>query len=144
MSHATRTWISTGLLVLSALFIWIVSGDFPSQSNGYPGPGLFPRIIAIGLGISGLALLFGLKSPSQEGSEDRQGSASVGRLAGGVGLGILFPFLAPYLGLSVGAGIVCLGISFLFGLRWWLAITISLGTTGFLYLIFTLALGITV
>lgn len=144
MSEKFTTYISSALLILMALVIWLITADFPSQSDGYPGPSLFPRIIAIGLGISGLTLAF--LTRKQEVSleqPDAKAPSWIG-LGGGIGLGILFPFLAPYLGLSVSAGLVCLGIAFLFRMKWTLAITISIGAAGFLYLIFTLGLGITV
>ncbi|MEM7370193.1 MAG: tripartite tricarboxylate transporter TctB family protein [Bacteroidota bacterium] len=144
MSEKSTTYISSGLLILFALALWIATADFPTQSGGYPGPSLFPRIISIGLMISGLTLLFLSRKEEESNEPSLSAPASWQNLAGGIGLGMLFPFFAPYLGLSLGAGIVCLGIGLLFRLRWVLAITISIGATLFLYLIFTLGLGITV
>ena len=50
--------IGFGLLALAATIFWISSG-FPSMAGDPVGPALFPRIIAVGLALSGLVLAVG-------------------------------------------------------------------------------------
>ena len=51
-----RDFVS-GLLTLAlGVAMWLYAGTFPGLPEGHPGPALFPRLIAAGLALAGLAL----------------------------------------------------------------------------------------
>ena len=50
------TWdvILGGLVAIAGVFIFLQARTFPNLSGGYPGPGLFPQLLAVLLVLSGL------------------------------------------------------------------------------------------
>lgn len=129
------------LLIAVAVWLWWYSGSFPELEEGHPGPALFPRIMGVGLGISGLLFLI-LPWPAS-GKQGAGPDTSWLRLGGGVGLLVLFPLVAPHLGFKLSLGLVCLGFGLLFRLKpWWLAVLAAAGTVLFVYLTFSKLLGV--
>ena len=78
-----RIWeaLVAGLAVLLGLGTWYLSSSLPTTEEGYPGPALFPRLLAVGLVLGGLALL----GPALQGL--RQGQGWLPGLLGGLGPG---------------------------------------------------------
>lgn len=131
------------LLIAVSVWLWQYSGSFPELPEGHPGPALFPRIMSLGLGISGLLFLI-LPWPAAHKSpeKDRESETSWLRLGGGIGILILFPILSPHLGFKVTLGLVCLSFGLLFKLKPWLAGVAALGAVLFVYLTFSKLLGV--
>ena len=117
--------------------VWWMAGSFPSLEGGHPGPGLFPRVIAAGLILSGIGLLF--SSPDKT-SEAASGSSwkRVTRAAGALFVVALFPFAPPIVGI---AGL-CLVTALLLGTRLHVAIGLTVAVGGLLYGLFALVLGV--
>lgn len=134
--------ISALLLCLLGIGIWWQSGSFPSLEEGYPGPSLFPRMIAIGLLLGGIWI--GLKSFQQPSEEDASWlqQASLLKLGGGVILVGLYPILQPLIGFMGSLGLVCLGVALLLGIKPWIAVVSALGTVLFIFVTFEMLLGV--
>jgi len=52
------TYLLGALFVVLGAWVWWYSGFFPNLDGGYPGPALFPRIVALGLLLGGGGLVF--------------------------------------------------------------------------------------
>ncbi|MBX2877989.1 MAG: tripartite tricarboxylate transporter TctB family protein [Saprospiraceae bacterium] len=138
----TRDGISALLLCFLGIGIWWQSGSFPVLEEGYPGPSLFPRMIAIGLLLSGLWI--GAKSLQKKEEETHawEEMPSLLKLGGGVLLVGLYPILQPLMGFMVSLGLVCLGVALLLGIKPWIAVASALGTVLFIFVTFEMLLGV--
>lgn len=136
--------ISGILLIILAILLWWQSESYPVLDEGYPGPNLFPRIIAIGLGLIGMVLLFSnfKKKPDHAFSDLDLRSAGVLRPLLAVILVIAFPYLSPLIGFPSTLLIVTILMGFVFQLKWWKAVVTGVITVGFVYLIFSQLLGV--
>ncbi|MGI9544096.1 MAG: tripartite tricarboxylate transporter TctB family protein [Cyclobacteriaceae bacterium] len=131
--------ITTAILLILAAWIWYYSGRFPDLPEGYPGPKLFPRIIALGLALIGLGI--GVRSfmLGAKPDGDPQGSnktKSPVRLALGVLLMGLFPVISPLLGFVNSLLLVGSLLGFVLQVKWWKALLTAGITTAGIYLIF--------
>ncbi|NRB53562.1 MAG: tripartite tricarboxylate transporter TctB family protein [Saprospiraceae bacterium] len=138
----TSDSISALILCLLGIGIWWLSGSFPSLEEGYPGPSLFPRLIAIGLLLGGAWI--GVKS-LREAKEIRlefKEKPSLLKLGGGVILVAAYPILQPLIGFMLTLGLVCLGVALLLGIKPWIAIVSALGTVAFIFVTFEMLLGV--
>ena len=135
--------LNGSILLLFGGWIWWQTTSFPSLPEGYPGPALFPRLVSIGLILSGLALLI---SPDKISlvSEIRMGANKPGLIRLGVGIAAVacYPLLQPYLGFAPTLAIICFGIALLLGIRIWIAALSSVGTVLFIFLTFEKLLGV--
>lgn len=141
-SIAREKW--NGLLLIAlAAWLWWYSGKFPELPEGYPGPALFPRIMSMGLGLTGLLFLV-LHWPIKKEAlpDETLSERSWLHLGGGISVLIIFPFVSPYLGFKVTLGLVCLSFGLLFKLRPLTAVLAALGAVLFVYLTFSKLLGV--
>ena len=53
-----RDYISGIFLLALSGWLWWYTGSFPQLDEGYPGPSLFPRLIALGLFLAGISIIF--------------------------------------------------------------------------------------
>lgn len=138
----TSDGISALILILLGIGIWWQSGSFPSLEEGYPGPSLFPRLMAIGLVLGGSWI--GLKAfrEGKETSKPLQEHPSLMKLAGGVILVAVYPILQPLIGFMGSLGLVCLGVALLLGIKPWIAVVSALGTVLFIFVTFEMLLGV--
>lgn len=138
----TSDGISALILCLLGLGIWWQSGSFPSLEEGYPGPSLFPRLIAIGLVLGGAWI--GLKSirGTSELPKELKEKPSLLKLGGGVILVAAYPILQPLIGFMFSLGLVCLGVALLLGIKPWIAVVSALGTVLFIFVTFEMLLGV--
>ena len=127
------------LLVLIGGLVWWQSAAFPTLEEGYPGPSLFPRIISVGLILTGGLLLFSRVVKKDEVTPTEKQWL---KLFGGLGLVVIYPILHPYLGFLPTLGMVCLGMGFLLGVKPWIAVVSALGTVLFIFLTFEQLLGV--
>lgn len=135
--------ISAIVLCLLGLGIWWHSGSFPALEEGYPGPSLFPRLIAVGLLLSGLGLGWSAIRKAGAGAAAPQEPSSLLKLAIGLGLVGLYPLLQPLLGFIVSLGLICLGIALLLGVKPWIAVVSAVATVLFIFFTFEMLLGVT-
>ena len=135
--------ISAAVLGLLGIGIWWQAGSFPSLEEGYPGPSLFPRMIAIGLILGGTWIGFSaLRQPQEKKEPDQQQTGGL-KFAGGLALVALYPILQPLIGFMGSLGVICLGIALLLGVKPWIAIASALGTVLFIFITFEILLGVT-
>lgn len=134
-----RTLISGLLCTLLGAAIWFYSGTFPELPEGYPGPGLFPRIIAAGLLLSGLALLAqGARLRRQrEDAVLRPVPAGLLRLAGGLLVVVLYPWLKDVSGTMAALALICLAVAWMLGVSLRVAVPTAIGSGVLIYLVFS-------
>ena len=136
-----RAAFSTGasFLVLSGA-IWIYTSGFPSLDAGYPGPALFPQLVATGLAACGIGLLL-----SGRRSDTAVSSSEAGhflRLVAGIGAVILYPPLHAAVGFLPAMAALMVGIGLLLRADWrWLGV-LAVGGTALFYVVFTQGLGV--
>lgn len=135
--------ISATILCLLGLGIWWQSGSFPDLEEGYPGPSLFPRMIAVGLLLSGLWLGFEAFKGSTQKEEAQPGHSALLKLVGGLALVGLYPLLQPLLGFMASLGLICLGIGLLLSVKPWIALVSAVCTVLFIFFTFEILLGVT-
>lgn len=142
-----QTLISAGLVLLLATAIWVYTATFPELDDGYPGPALFPRLVAIGLGLCGVLLIieqFTSESKSTP-KKDEIESANIFswlRLLGGFASMIMFPYLYDYIGFIPALGISCFCMALLLRVRPLRAIAVAAGAAIVIYLLFTKLLSV--
>ncbi len=137
--------ISGSLLIVLSMGLWLFTEGFPQLDEGYPGPALFPRIVAAGLGISGLVILmFGIFRKDDIERKDREKNTYQPyiRLISGLVLVGLYPLIQPLLGFIPSLSIVCLGLALLMRVQLKVAAPIAVLTSLFLYSIFYYLLGV--
>jgi len=110
--------------MLLGLAVFLYAQTFPSLPEGYPGPSLFPQIVAIGLCLCGLALVMGRFLKKTAASFPSGTKGNFRRLSLGVALAALYPLLYPYVaplqytwGLAFSPGLILLGIQ-VFAIAW--------------------------
>lgn len=93
-------------LILAAA-IWLGTRNFPSLPEGYPGPRLFPNVLAFLLALVGVGLFW---RPSAEAgtATQRLPAKGVTRILGGLSGALLFLLINPWTSIGVAAGITCL------------------------------------
>ena len=136
-----------GLFILAlGGWIWWYSGRFPYLDEGHPGPSLFPRVIGIGLLLSGLALLalswLSRKQLNREAGYEPFSARGLSRMAAGIGLVGLYPLVQAQLGFMAALSMVCFLAALLLKARVWVAALTALGTVLFVRLIFINLLGL--
>ena len=143
--HRSKDLIVTVILVLLAGWIWYYSERFPDMPEGYPGPKLFPRIIAVGLGLIGLGiglkLLLGASGPEAGPQETSEGKSPL-RLILGILLLALFPVFSPFLGFVNSLLVVGVLMGFTLQVKWWKTLLTVGVTVAGVYLIFAKLLSV--
>ena len=130
------------LLILLGGWIWWYTTDFPSLEEGYPGPTLFPRIIALGFIFCGLILLFYEKKISfrvVSGSILTKGTANIILC---LGLLFIFPYAKDQIGFLFTLGILCFSFGLLFQVQILKAAVTAIITILLIHLIFVTGLGL--
>lgn len=138
------TLISGVICSLLGAAIWLYSGTFPELPEGYPGPSLFPRVIAGGLVLSGIALLVRGVRAWKRGEEAIRRPAPAGllRLAVTLAAVALFPLMQGLAGTIAALFLVCLAVAFTLGVRPVIAVLTALASAAGVYLVFDRLLGV--
>ena len=138
--------ISSIILILLGIAIWVHTAQFPELKEGYPGPALFPRLVSLGFLICGSILLIQhfiqSKSKNNLDSEETPSKGNLGKLGIGVIIIALYPIIQPYTGFIIALSLVCFGIGIMFNLKIWVAAITSVGCAGIVYILFTFLLGV--
>lgn len=97
----SRDTISGLFLLGLSIVIYLQSLSFPMLPEGYPGPSLFPQILALSLGLLGLGLcVSSLREKPEETfktSLQKGSSTGWGRILGAMATVALYPLAYPYL-----------------------------------------------
>ncbi len=119
------------------------AGSFPELEGGYPGPGLFPRLVGIGLVLCGLALLWRpVTSKRAEERAPETGWAGRSRFAAGLLLVLAFPWLHDLVGFFIATSLLALCVGLMLRARWQAAVLTAILASGVIYLLFTRLLGV--
>lgn len=140
-----RDLISGILLLFLSGWLWFYTGAFPQLDDGYPGPSLFPRLIAIGFGLAGAVLCAGaLKKGASIPLEADSGSIKPARMRLGAGLllVIAYPWLAQWLQFIPIMGSFLLIFALLLRNTLKQALIMAALSAGLMYLMFTKLLGV--
>ena len=144
MNESLKNLIAGVLLAGLGVWIWVYTEAFPTLEEGYPGPALFPRVIAAGLALAGLGFIVG---SLWKGGEIRQAFRwptwlGVARLALGVGLVALYPVMQTWMGFIPTVSILCFVIAVVLKVRLVVAALTAVVGTLLLYGLFTGVLGV--
>ena len=144
MNEPLKNLIAGALLVGVGGWIWVYTDAFPTLLEGYPGPALFPRVIAAGLALAGLGFVIGSLRKAGEIRQvlQRPEGAGVVRLALGVGLVALYPVAQAWLGFIPTVSIICFVVAVALKVRWYVAALTAVAGTLLLYGLFTGVLGV--
>ena len=146
MNEPLRNIVAGVLLAGLGGWIWIYTDTFPTLEQGYPGPALFPRIIALGLMLSGLGFVVGslrriaeIRPAFDRPQPDWPGLA---RLMLGVGLVALYPLVQTWLGFIPTVSLLSFVVAYVLKARPIVAAATALLSTLVIYWLFTGVLGV--
>jgi len=135
---AGRIW---GILLAGlGVVAYFYAGHFPTLEGGYPGPALFPRLIAGGLALSG-AILAWRPGTTPKANSSFRSSQTLGA-AVLILLTALIPFVWTWLGPGVALGVLAAATAWLSGVPLWHALLLGAATGAGLYLLFFNLLGV--
>lgn len=133
------------LLILFGTWIWWYSYSFPDLPEGYPGPALFPTVLGVAFVLVGLLLFLNQMLGAQkrdDKSQAKKGKAQVLRFSGGLLLLFAFPLIQNYVAFIPTLGITCFLLALLLKVQPGIAILTAGLTASFIYLIFSVLLGV--
>lgn len=141
-----RNLIAGLLMAGVGVWIWVHTRTFPSLQEGYPGPALFPRLIAIGLVLSGGVFvgrsLRRWNQLRQMASVPRPDWFGLGRVGLGLLLVVLYPLLQTWLGFIPTVSVISFAIACALRARLIVALSTALLSTLAIYWVFTGLLGV--
>jgi putative tricarboxylic transport membrane protein len=117
--RVSNTAIGLGLIIF-AIAVLFYTRTFPTLEKGYPGPSLFPNVLAVLFIISGISLVVqGVRSGEKVLKLDTTGITGSGLINILLALGaiIFYIFLSEFLGFQITSFIL------LFGLMKWLRVS---------------------
>ena len=134
------------LAAIVAVVVWLISGDFPGLPEGHPGPGLFPRAIAIGLLLGGVFLIVQALRADRGVEVERHApvgaAGGVGRVAAVVVVLLLYPLLNDLVGFVPTVSAACFLVALLLRARPLASALTAVGGTVVIYFVFTQLLGV--
>ncbi|MEM8484939.1 MAG: tripartite tricarboxylate transporter TctB family protein [Bacteroidota bacterium] len=136
----------SGVLLIS-LSLWVLwySRGFPQLDNGYPGPSLFPVLIAGSIGLAGLWLAYrGLR---QSGTPRKPRTAKsvlsgLARLLTGIALAALYPVLINYTHFIPVMAFLILFVALMLKHTAWHAMLMAILSASLIYGLFTQLLNV--
>lgn len=132
----------SGMLLLG-LSLWVAwkAGTFPQLESGYPGPALFPQIIAISLACAGIFIILrqAKRKTVDPGKSFKISSKLAGslRLMAGLMLAILYPFLIEYTHFIPVMAMLIMFVGLLLKNAAWHALFMSILSAALIYGLFT-------
>ena len=99
--------IPGAVFLILAAAIWLGTRNFPSLPEGYPGPGLFPNVLAFLLALAGIGLLWRPSAEVDSATQRLHGKGFV-RIVGGLSGALLFLLINPWTSIGAAAGVTCL------------------------------------
>ena len=139
--------LNGGILLILALAIWAYASGFPELDQGYPGPALFPQLIALGFGISGVFLLGkylpkALKTNNLAKDTEAPEKTRTSSLLAGVAIVSIFPLIFDFVGFLIPLAITVFLIALLLRIPYVKSGLLAAGATGAVYLIFNVLLNV--
>lgn len=134
-------FFGVAILALS-LFVWFSAIGFPKVPGTVYGPAFFPQILAIGLGVCALLLMYnGVQAVRAGGAlvEFSIWARDPLRWFGvllTLGTMVVYTMLDDILGFHIAGFIITLGFMLYLGVRLWLAVLLSLGAVIVIWLLF--------
>ncbi|MEM8891115.1 MAG: tripartite tricarboxylate transporter TctB family protein [Bacteroidota bacterium] len=146
-SAAHKESLNGGILLVLGLAIWAYASGFPELDEGYPGPALFPQLIALGFAISGVFLVGkylpkAFQTQNTSTKEDVSEKTRVLSLLGGIGVVSFFPLAFDFIGFLIPLAITVFFVALLLRIPYLKSALLGLGATGAVYLIFNVLLNV--
>ncbi len=131
--------VSGIILIGMSLWIWWQAASFPQLGDGYPGPALFPQIIAIGLACAGLyiAVRSAGKTKSKRTAKTAFSPAGFVRLLIGLALAALYPILIEFTHFIPLMALLILFFGLLLKNAPWHSLLMSILSAALIYSLFT-------
>lgn len=136
--RVSNTAIGVGLIVF-AVAILLHTRTFPTLEEGYPGPALFPNVLAVLFILAGITLLVqGLRSGEKAFKVDvrtinRGGAINISLMLGAV---LCYIFLSDILGFQIISFLMLFGLMKWFRVSTLLCLFVACGVTLGIYLLF--------
>ena len=140
-----RDTVSGITLIAISAWVWWQASAFPQLDDGYPGPSLFPQLIACALAASGAYLAFKqLRSPSKPKKKTSPRSTLAGgaRLFAGLSLAALYPILIQFTHFIPVMALLILFVALLLKNAAWHALLMSILSAALIYSLFTQLLNV--
>lgn len=140
-----RDTFSGVLLVGLSLWVLWYSRGFPQLDNGYPGPALFPVLIAGAIGVAGLWLFYrgiGKRSKPRKPRPSTHALAGAFRLVTGLALAALYPVLIQYTHFIPLMAFLILFVALLLKHSAWHAMLMAILSASLIYGLFTQLLNV--
>ena len=146
MKAPLQNLIAGILLAGLGVWIWVYTNTFPSLQEGYPGPALFPRLIALGLVLAGLSFVVGslrrIAEIRDAIQQPRPAWSGLARLVLGVGLVVLYPLVQTWLGFIPTISLLSFVVAYVLKARLVVAAATALLSALVIYWLFTGVLGV--
>lgn len=128
-------------LVLIAFGTWVLfyTRTFPTLEKGYPGPSLFPNVLAVLMMIAGVGLIIqGFKRKQkflmlETGDLDREGVINILVIVASV---IVYIFLAEYIGFLILTPLLLIANMKWLKVSWKWSVIVAVGVTVGIHLLF--------
>ena len=139
-----RDAVSGVALLALSLWLWYFTASFPQLDGGYPGPSLFPRLIALGLGFAGIVLLIQSFRSKSLAKKQKTGIrwSGLGRLGAGIGLLIAYPYLIEQLHFIPVMAVLIFVFGLLLRSPKWHALMMATLSAALIYALFTQLMGV--
>jgi len=140
--RVSNTAIGLFLIIFSAVVLWHVQ-SFPSLDNGYPGPALFPSVLAVLFIICGVGLIVqGVRQREKllkfdTGTLTLSGLLNIVFVLGAI---VCYIFLAEYIGFLIFSFAVLVALMKWLNVKTLSSIAMAVGVTLVIYLLFAKAL----
>lgn len=144
---ATNKWprdaVSGIALLALSLWLWYFTASFPQLDDGYPGPSLFPRLVALGLGFAGVILLIqSLRSKQRSKKKRTIHWSGLVRFGAGMGLLMAYPFLIEQLHFIPVMALLIFVFGLLLRSPRWHALMMATLSAALIYALFTQLMGV--
>ena len=136
--RVSNTAIGLFLIIFSAVVLWHVQ-SFPSLDNGYPGPALFPSVLAVLFILCGVGLIVqGVRQREKLlkfdiGTLTLSGLLNIVFVLGAI---VCYIFLAEYIGFLIFSFAVLVALMKWLKVKTLSSIVMSIGVTLVIYLLF--------
>jgi len=116
---------------------WVMSNSFPRTDEGYLGPALFPKILAVVLVVAGLGLILpNIRKPGFWQSVEPNLGRNLLPVTLLLGALLLTPWLVGKIGLVMSTVLYSVVTSLLLGARWREALLVGVAMLAFVYVVF--------